>query len=285
MNFTPNNHQPSPLTLLAPRAVPVTGFEEEGDGLFTLTLDMTAGAPDYAFRPGQFNMLYAPGVGEAAISIASGPALPTAVRHTIARVGRVTGWLAGLRPGDTAWARGPYGGGWPLAQAAGKHLLLVGGGVGVPPLMGVVYSALNTPGRFASVTLVAAAKTIGRLVYQPLYDTLAAQGITVRRVLDCAPAGWPHGAGLATEHLEPLAGAPGETMVFTCGPEPMMTAVARAALGLGVPPPQVFLSTERTMNCAVGLCGRCQLGPHFTCLDGPIYAWETLRPLMEVAHF
>jgi NAD(P)H-flavin reductase len=44
----------------------------------------------------------------------------------------------------------------------------------------------------------------------------------------------------------------------------------------------VFVSLERNMNCAVGLCGHCQLGPVFVCKDGPVFAFVRARPLLLV---
>ncbi len=265
--------------------VPVVKRVDEGPDLVSLVLDMTAYPGEYHFGPGQFNMLYAPGVGEAAISIASDPGRPELLEHTFAVVGRVTGVLGALQPGDRLWLRGPYGGAWPMRQMRGKHLLLVGGGIGVPPLMGIVQQALRDRHLYESVTLVAAAKNFPRLVYKDRYDALEAGGIDVRLTLDDAPAHWLHHEGLATDLLAPLPGPPGQTVMLTCGPEPMMRAVAEHCLALGMDEDHCYISTERTMNCAVGLCGRCQLGPHFTCLDGPVYPYAVLRQLMAVKHF
>ena len=81
--------------------------------------------------PGQFNMLYAFGVGEIAISI-SGEAADEGFLHTVREVGAVSTALARLAVGASVGVRGPYGTGWPAAQ--GADVIFVAGGLGLAPL-------------------------------------------------------------------------------------------------------------------------------------------------------
>lgn len=275
----------APLQGHVPFAVTILDRVQEGPNLFSLFLDRTTFPEGWQFNPGQFNMLYVPGQGEAAISIASDPGEPRRLCHTIAVVGGVTLALSNLKPGDKVWLRGPYGGAWPAHALKNHHLLLVGGGVGVPPLMGVVYEGLRQKNLYASLTLVAAARDLDHLVYKSEYEALRRQGVDVRVILDSAPQGGGYAQGRATDALNPLPGPPDKTVALTCGPEIMMQKVAQQVMGLGVPPHQIYISTERPMNCGLGLCGRCQLGPHFTCVDGPVYPYPALAPYLEVAHF
>jgi NAD(P)H-flavin reductase len=62
----------------------------------------------------------------------------------------------------------------------------------------------------------------------------------------------------------------------------MMTFVARALADRGVPSERVWLSTERNMQCGVGHCGHCQLGPLLLCRDGPVVRYDVLEPLLRV---
>jgi NAD(P)H-flavin reductase len=61
----------------------------------------------------------------------------------------------------------------------------------------------------------------------------------------------------------------------------MMRFVVRQLEAREVPGSEIFLSMERSMKCAVGSCGHCQLGPHFVCKDGPVFSYDQLRPWME----
>jgi NAD(P)H-flavin reductase len=99
----------------------------------TWTLELS-GATATSFLPGQFNMLSVPGVGESAISISGDPARPARLLHTVRAVGPVSAALAALRPNQGLGLRGPFGSGWPLANLAGRDILLVAGGLGLAPL-------------------------------------------------------------------------------------------------------------------------------------------------------
>jgi len=62
----------------------------------------------------------------------------------------------------------------------------------------------------------------------------------------------------------------------------MMHFAAEAIVDRGTPAENVFVSLERNMHCAIGHCGRCQLGPMFVCKDGPVVPWSQADPLMKV---
>jgi NAD(P)H-flavin reductase len=75
-----------------------------------------------------------------------------------------------------------------------------------------------------------------------------------------------------------------QTTVLCCGPDPMMTAVARTAMQHGVLADEIFLSLERNMACAVRHCGLCQFGPVFVCQDGPVFPFAAIERFLAVAH-
>src|SRR5215469_10621504 len=129
-----------------------------------VTLDLAPPEP-FEFLPGQFNMLYQPGVGEVPISISGDPRSDTQVLHTIRDVGPVTKALCALRPGQQVGVRGPYGTSWPVAAAEGGDLMIVAGGIGLPPLRPAIYQALNSRHRFGRVVLLYGARTPGDLLF------------------------------------------------------------------------------------------------------------------------
>jgi len=71
----------------------------------------------YRFEPGQFNMIYVPGIGESAISISSGT-MDHDLLHTVRVAGDVTTAVSRMRPGGVVGLRGPFGKGWPLEQGS-----------------------------------------------------------------------------------------------------------------------------------------------------------------------
>lgn len=139
-----------------PRPWPVSVVCDEAPDV--VTVGFTPPAP-FRFQPGQFNMLSVPGIGEVPISISGDPADGTTVLHTIRDVGLVTKALCGLRPGQRAGVRGPYGTSWPLAAAEHGDLVIVAGGIGLPPLRPALYQALHDRDRFGRITLLYGART------------------------------------------------------------------------------------------------------------------------------
>ena len=61
-----------------------------------------------------------------------------------------------------------------------------------------------------------------------------------------------------------------------------MTFIARALLERGVPTERICVSMERNMQCGLGHCGHCQLGPVLICRDGPVFRYDAVEALMEV---
>ena len=109
-------------------------------------------------EPGQFNMLYAFGVGEVPISTSALPERSGVLVHTIRDVGAVSHALVGATPGTVVGVRGPYGTPWPLELAKGRDLVIVAGGIGLAPLRPAVYHALTHRDDYGSVCVLVGAR-------------------------------------------------------------------------------------------------------------------------------
>jgi NAD(P)H-flavin reductase len=238
----------------------------------------------YRFAAGQFNMLYLPGIGEAAISISSDAATPRVLAHTVRAVGNVTDALARLDVGDEVLLRGPYGRPWPVESLRGRHVIVVGGGLGLASQRTAIEEFARQRDRYASVTILHGAKTPTGLFYTAEYAAWRAAGIDVRPTVDEGDASWGGHVGLVTDLFVELAIDAAKAGVLCCGPDPMMAAVARAAADIGIPGRDVYVSLERNMACAVRHCGLCQFGPHFVCQDGPVFAYDSVAELLAVPH-
>lgn len=274
---------PSPWRVALAR---LTAITPETPGVHTYDLTFESGAEvAYRFRPGQFNMLYVPGVGEAAISVSSDPAEPARLRHTIRTVGNVTRALTRLRVGDQIGVRGPFGTAWPVENCRGRDVLIVAGGLGLAPLRPVVYHLLRHRADASRVTLIYGCRTPADLLYAAEYDAWRAGGIDVHLTVNFGDGGWTGSIGTVTPLVERLPLRADQTVVFTCGPEVMMRFVGETLVGRGVPAPAIYVSLERNMNCAVGLCGHCQFGPALVCRDGPVFPLDRVRRLMLVEDF
>jgi NAD(P)H-flavin reductase len=248
-----------------------------------VTVDVRPEQDPIAFQPGQFDMVYVYGVGEAAISISSDPATPGLLSHTIRAVGWVTRALNELQPGTTIGIRGPYGRPWPLEEAAGHDLVIVAGGIGLAPVRPAIVQALRQRERFGRVVLLVGARSPRDLVFRDDLERWDAdRAIDVHVTVDSAVRGWTGRVGVVTKLIPRIPFDPENAVVLTCGPEVMMRFAAQALLARGVPPGRIHVTLERNMKCGVGTCGHCQLGPVFLCRDGPVFAWPEVAHLLEV---
>ncbi|MFD2417078.1 FAD/NAD(P)-binding protein [Amycolatopsis pigmentata] len=234
------------------------------------------------FRAGQFIMLYAHGRGEVAISISGDPSVQhLCLTHTIRAVGPVSQALHDAGPGTVLGARGPFGTDWDIGSAAGRDLVVVAGGVGLAPLRPVVLSALARRDDYRRVVLIAGARTPEDFLFRTEFRAWA-DGIEVVRTIDRPAAGWDGPVGFVTAPLAALEVDPGRTTAFVCGPEPMMRFCAKTLLDKGVPATGIRVSLERNMQCGIGTCGHCQLGPLLLCRDGPVVGYDIAGPLLNV---
>ena len=123
----------SPASAFVPEPYRIVAKHEEAEGVYTLSLE-PVGQQTRAFRVGQFNMLTAFGVGEAAISVSSAPGTPGRVEHTVRDVGTVTHALCSAPLGSVIGVRGPFGTDWGIEDLAGQDVVIIAGGIGLAPL-------------------------------------------------------------------------------------------------------------------------------------------------------
>jgi NAD(P)H-flavin reductase len=234
----------------------------------------------YRFAPGQFNMLYVPGVGEAAISISSDPQQPETLEHTIRIVGSVTQAIENLGEGALIGLRGPFGRPWPIEQMEDHDVVIVGGGIGLAPLRPVVYHVLNNRDRFRRVVLLYGCRTPeDRIFAEELEKWEEDRSIQVLVTVDNATGQWNGPVGVVTNLLKRLRVNAERTIVLVCGPKILNRVAAWNFLQLHVPSQQVYVSLERNMNCGFGRCGHCQYGPYFVCKDGPVFCFSDVSDI------
>lgn len=268
---------------MLPRRYRVTRAQAEIAGVATVDLTPVDGAP-LRFAPGQFNMLYAFGVGEIPVSI-SGDAAAPVLTHTTRDVGLVSRAIVALKEGDMVGVRGPFGSSWPVAAAKGRHVLVVAGGLGLAPVRPILYHVLNNRADYAGLTLVYGARSPDELLYEDeLHAWRARLDTTVEVTVDRARPGWSGRVGVVTTVIpRALAGVdPATVSAFLCGPEIMMRFSVQALGQLGIPQSACWVSMERSMKCAVGFCGHCQFGGDFVCKDGPVFRHDAVAARIGV---
>lgn len=270
-----------PYSNLTPALFRVVGRRRETDDVVTLFLESIDGER-LAYRSGQFNMLSALGVGEAAISVSGSPNDPGPLRHTVRDVGAVTHALCLSDVGDVIGVRGPFGTDWGVTgRASSLDTVVVAGGIGLAPLRGAIEELVAARRKGSGrVFVLVGAREPAQLVFLDDLAAWEAAGVVLSTV-DRAASGWSGRVGLVTTLLANAGFDARNCRVLVCGPEIMMRFTARALEELGVDPASIWVSLERNMQCGLGWCGHCQLGPLLLCRDGPVVRYVEAIALMN----
>ncbi|WP_461865436.1 dihydroorotate dehydrogenase electron transfer subunit [Thermococcus sp.] len=202
------------------------------------------------FIPGQFIMLWLPGIGEKPFSLAGDNAI------IVKKVGPFTSTLFNIRAGDYVWIRGPYGNGF---RPRGEKIALVAGGIGIPPLYAL---AKLWRDKFDRITLIYGARTEKEVA---LLDVKK----YVDEVIITTDDGSSGRKGFPTDVLK--ARKKEFDYVYACGPEAMLKSVLEV-----MEYRNVQISAERYMRCGIGVCGSCALGKYLVCRDGPVFEGRKL---------
>lgn len=262
---------------MVPRLFRITKVKREVPGVFTWTLVAEDGRP-FAFRPGQFNMLYAFGVGEVAISISGDCRRPDVLTHTIRAVGSVTREMAKLKAGATIGVRGPFGRPWPIEEIYGSDIIFVTGTVGLAPLRPLILEVLARREHFGKVVLCYGSRGVDDILYEDdLHVWRGRFDTNVHVTVHSAPAGYRGRVGSVAAAVR-IARIDGENaQAFVCRSEAMTKPAVDALHERGVTSDRIWVTLERSMKCGIGTCGHCQFGPTFMCKDGPVYRYDQIQ--------
>lgn len=274
--------------LLLPHWAEIVKIIPEAEGVSTFHFKFTDPEVQarYRFEPGQFNMLYVPGCGEAAISMSSD--LETSgglLVHTIRNVGNVTRATSRLKVGDVVGIRGPFGTSWPLDTIKGMDVVIACGGIGLPPLRGAIYRIIRNRASYGKITLLYGARTPRDLMFPAEYEAWKNADIDMQVTVDRGDDSWTGRVGVVPMWFYHFRVDPHRSAVLTCGPEIMMRFVIYEALARRIPSEQIYISLERNMKCGQGACGHCQQGPYFICKDGPVFPFRALESIFNVEEY
>lgn len=261
----------------------------ENERIADATYRLRFAAPDIARRitPGQFVMVRLAGIDDPllgrAFALYDLSEDRTAIDVVFLVHGKLTTALATRQPGDRVEVWGPLGNGFEGDEEELDHLILVAGGVGQTPFLACGREALSgatygedvarTPLRARRVTLCYGVRNAGRLAGA---DDFRSAGIDLRVASDDGSIGHH---GLVTDVLRQTFDetAGDNRKVATCGPEPMMQAVAEVCAAEGV---ACDASLETPMACGLGICFSCvakvvqpdgEWDYKRTCVDGPVF--------------
>jgi dihydroorotate dehydrogenase electron transfer subunit len=231
-----------------PTIITIIKSTKETTGIKTITFKYPG-----IVLPGQFFMIWIPGVDEIPMSVSQ---ITKDVKGiTFRKIGDATNALYDLKPGSKIGVRGPFGNGFTLN---GKHLLFVGGGTGVAMLTPAVEQARK---RKLKSTVIIGVKTKNELFFE---DRLGRSGATILITTDDGSKGYK---GFASDLAKDILRKEKIDAVFTCGPEPMMKTLLSSCKNISFQ-----ASLERYMKCSMGICGQCCIGKGLrVCIDGPIF--------------
>jgi len=271
-----------PSDPFAPEIYRVRSVRRELSDTVTLELQPESGSRP-SFEPGQFNMLYAFGIGEVPISMSANATDDGVYVHTVRDVGAVSGAIARLESGATLGVRGPFGSSWPVRAGEGADLVVVAGGLGLAPLRPAIREVLANRQRYGRVVILVGSRNSKDLLFKDeLKEWQRRLDVDIEVTVDHADADWHGNVGVVPTLIPRASFDPQETIAMICGPEVMMRFTVRALCDAGVASECVYLSMERNMKCAIGLCGHCQFGPTFICKDGPVMRYDRIANLFAM---
>lgn len=255
---------------LVPDIYRVTAAQRELEDVVTLEIVPETGSRP-AFQPGQFNMLYAFGVGEAAISISGETQDGEGFVHTVREVGAVSRAIAGLEAGARLGLRGPFGSAWPVETAEGSDVVIVAGGLGLAPLRPSIETVLANRDRYGKVAILVGCRSPESILYRHQLEQWRQRlDIEIEVTVDHAGTDWHGNVGVVPSLVPYISFDPDDAVALICGPEVMMRFTIQSLERGGITDDRLYVSMERNMKCGIGLCGHCQLSRFFLCKDGPV---------------
>jgi NAD(P)H-flavin reductase len=241
---------------------------------------------------GEFVAVYAPGIGEAPISICSSPfnkeTFEIAVRRIDPPEGRhdesyvqtlmnVTTYIHSKKVGDYLDIRGPFGREFPVHELKGKNIAVIVGGIGLFPGVRPLREISETRKDFGRVFVLFGTRTPAERYFPKLLDEWHDSKIfEVHEAYEKLANG--EKGGFVTGHIDKLKEINGkELAAYIVGPSPMFIPVLKELAKFKIPKENVYFSLERQMRCCVGRCGHCRINDALVCVDGPVFSLKEIK--------
>ncbi|MFA6525623.1 MAG: FAD/NAD(P)-binding protein [Patescibacteria group bacterium] len=245
---------------------------------FTLKFKDKKRQSNFSFLPGQFIVVGLPGIGEIPVGINSATTEKKFVQITVRGVGKVSRAIQQKTVGSTLFIRGPYGNGWPMKEIEKRDLLVIAGGLGIIPLKPLIDEACRKDwGRQNQVQVFYGSRNFKNLLFESQYKKWCTFHDT-QIVLDMAGPRWHGEVGNITDLLAKHS-TPKNAIVTVCGPPIMYKFVIPKLIEKGYKPEDIYLSLERKMYCAVGMCEHCAIGEKYVCKDGPVFSLAEINEM------
>ncbi len=245
-----------------------------------LTLDDPEKMRQFSFQPGQVGQLSVFGVGESTFVINSPPTCKDYLQFSVMRVGEVTQRLHQLTVGDQLGVRAPLGNSFPVESMEGKHILFIAGGIGMAPLRTLLLTLLGKRERYGDITLIYGARSPMDLCYRYDFEDWKARGTEMVLTVDQEFPGWKERVGFVPTVLSEESPSPHNRIAVVCGPPIMIKFVLFGLKELEFEDRQILTTLEKRMKCGIGICGRCNIGSKYVCVDGPVFDFDQIRHMV-----
>ncbi len=247
---------------------------------FQVVLNDPAFMKSFRFEPGQVAQLSVFGVGEATFVINSPPTRKEYLQFSVMKAGEFTERIHQCKEGDAVGVRGPLGNWFPYEDMKGKDIYFIGGGIGMAPLRTLLLFMLDNRSDYGAITLLYGARSPQDLCYkEEVKEWEGRKDMELILTVDREFPEWHKKVGLIPNVLKELAPSPAGKVAITCGPPIMIRFTLQALAELGYKDEQVITTLERRMKCGIGLCGRCNIGTQYVCVDGPVFSLAQLKKL------
>ena len=247
---------------------------------FRVVLQDEKAMKEFTFEPGQVGQLSMFGVGESTFVINSPPTRKEYLQFSVMRAGENTTALHSLSAGDTIGVRAPLGNSFPYEKMKGKDIVFIGGGIGMAPLRTLLLFMLDNRKDYGKISLLYGARSPLDMAFSAeLPDWLGRKDLDCVLTIDNPADGWEHKVGLIPNVLLEMAPQPKNTIAITCGPPIMIKFTLQALEKLNFKPDQIYTTLEKRMKCGVGICGRCNIGDKYVCIDGPVFSLSELKEI------
>jgi sulfhydrogenase subunit gamma (sulfur reductase) len=249
---------------------------------FRMRFDEPEVQKNFSFLPGQVGQLGVFGVGEATFAITTKPSEKEFIQFSVMNAGEVTKALHNLSEGDKVGIRAPMGCGFPVEDWKGKKILFVMGGIGSAALKATIEYTLEHRAEYAGVSILYGATHPTNFTYQyDIDEWQKRKDIDLTLTIDKECEDWQCDVGLVPAVLERVAPSPENTVAILCGPPIMIKFTLMSFEKLGFTPEQTYTTLEKRMKCGIGICGRCNVGPKYVCVDGPVFSMAELNLLPD----
>lgn len=245
-----------------------------------LTLDDADAMANFTFEPGQVGQISVFGAGEATFVINSPPSEKHYLQFSVMRAGEVTDAIHLLSVADKVGLRAPLGNYFPWQQWKGKNVFFVGGGIGMAPIRTIMLHLLERKGDYGQISLLYGARSPKDMAYSYELDAwMHNPDLDCTLCIDNPYENWGHKVGLIPKVLEEINPNPENTVAVLCGPPIMIKFTLQTLSKLGFEPQNIVTTLEKRMKCGIGICGRCNIGDRYVCVDGPVFTMQELNGL------